>query len=199
LKALEDESNEALFNFTSKKLREMTLSVLKELNLSKPELLEMMRKLKEYKYVDEMSDLKYGTYLRWIPIDDPENVHLTKGALFCEVKITDNGVFLVCKNYGQIKKHFCLSMDKNLIFQKLTDQELVLLSALDHLSTKSVYLRLSQRSTHLLSRMSTTLIELETHGCSLFTPPQVFFLSGRSALMSQDWTAGRTRVKEKHG
>jgi hypothetical protein len=135
LKALEDESNEALFNFTSKKLREMTLSVLKELNLTKPELLDMMRKLKEYKYVDEMSDLKYGTYLRWIPIDDPENVHLTKGALFCEVKITDNGVFLVCKNYGQIKKHFCLSMDKNLIFQKLTDQELVLLSALDHLST----------------------------------------------------------------
>jgi hypothetical protein len=31
-------------------------------------------------------------------------------------------------------RHFQLSMDKNLIFQKLTDQELVLLSALDHLS-----------------------------------------------------------------
>ena len=134
LKALDDETNEHLFNFTTKKMREMTLKILKELELTKQETLEMMKKLKDYKYVDEMSDLKYGTYLRWIPVDDPENVHLTKGAIFCEVKITDDGVFLVCKNYGYGKKHFRLSMDKNLIFQRLTDQELVLLSALDHLS-----------------------------------------------------------------
>lgn len=134
LKALDDETNEHLFNFTTKKMREMTLKILKELELTKQETLEMMKKLKDYKYVDEMSDLKYGTYLRWIPVDDPENVHLTKGAIFCEVKITDDGVFLVCKNYGYEKKHFRLSMDKNLIFQRLTDQELVLLSALDHLS-----------------------------------------------------------------
>lgn len=134
LKALDDETNEHLFNFTTKKMREMTLKILKELELTKQETLEMMKKLKDYKYVDEMSDLKYGTYLRWIPVDDPENVHLTKGAIFCEVKITDDGVFLVCKNYGYGKKHFRLSMDKNLIFQRLTEQELVLLSALDHLS-----------------------------------------------------------------
>lgn len=134
LKALDDESNEHLFNFTTKKMREMTLNILKELELSKQETLEILKKLKDYKYVDELSDLKYGTYLRWIPVDDPENIHLTKGAIFCEVKITDDGVFLICKNYGYGKKHFRLSMDKNLIFQKLTEQEQVLLSALDHLS-----------------------------------------------------------------
>jgi hypothetical protein len=93
-----------------------------------------MKKLKEYKYVDEMNELKYGAYIRWIPIEDPTNIYLTQGALFCEMKITDDGVFCVCKNYGFKSKHFQLSMDKNLIFQKLTDQELVLLSALDHLS-----------------------------------------------------------------
>ena len=38
------------------------------------------------------------------------------------------------KNYGFNSRHFQISMDKNLIFQRLTDQELVLLSALDHLS-----------------------------------------------------------------
>jgi sulfite reductase beta subunit-like hemoprotein len=134
LKALEDESNETLFNFTTKKLREMTFNILKELDLPKDETMELMKKLKEYKYIDEMSDLKYGSYLRWIPIDDPENIFLTKGAIFCEVKITDDGVFIICKNHGYTNKHFRLSMDKNLIFQKLTSQELVLLSALDHLS-----------------------------------------------------------------
>jgi hypothetical protein len=134
LKALEDETNDTLFNFTTKKMREMTLSILKELQLSRSETIEMMNKLKDYKYIDEMSDLKYGTYIRWVPIDDPNNIHLTKGAIFCETKITDNGVFLVCKNFGYGNKHFNISMDKNLIFQKLTEQEQVLLSALDHLS-----------------------------------------------------------------
>ena len=81
-----------------------------------------------------MNDLKYGTYIRWIPIENPENIQLTKGALFCEMKITNEGVFCICKNFGFKQRHFQISMDKNLIFQKLTDQELVLLSALDHLS-----------------------------------------------------------------
>jgi hypothetical protein len=134
LKALDDESNETLLNFTTDKIKEMNLSVLKELHLSKKDTLEIFNKLKDYKYVDEMNELKYGSYIRWIPIEDPNNIYLTKGGLFCEMKITDNGVFCICKNYGFKCRHFQISMDKNLIFQKLTDQELILLSALDHLS-----------------------------------------------------------------
>ncbi len=134
LKALDDESNETLLNFTSDKIKEMNLNILKELQLPKKDTLELMRKLNEYKYVDEMNDLKYGAYVRWIPIEDPNNIYLTQGALFCEMKITDEGVFCVCKNYGFKSRYFRLSMDKNLIFQKMTDQELVLLSALDHLT-----------------------------------------------------------------
>ena len=134
LLALDDETNETLLNFTTKKIKEMNYEILKELHLSENDTLEILNKLKDYKYVDEMNELKYGAYIRWIPIEDPTNIHLTKGALFCEMKITDDGVFYVCKNFGYNFRHFRLSMDKNLIFQKLTEQELVLLSALDHLS-----------------------------------------------------------------
>jgi hypothetical protein len=134
LKALDDESNETLLNFTTDKIREMNWKILKELHLSKRETQDIFNKLKDYKYVDEMNDLKYGVYIRWIPIEDPDDIHLTKGAIFCELKIVDEGVFCVCKNFGYPVRHFQISMDKNLIFQKLTDQELVLLSALDHLA-----------------------------------------------------------------
>ena len=134
LKALDDETNETLFNFTSDKIKEMNLNVLKELQLPRKDTLEILKKIQDYKYVDEMNDLKYGAYIRWIPIEDPTNIYLTKGALFCEMKITDDGVFCICKNYGFNSRHFQISMDKNLIFQRLNDQELVLLSALDHLS-----------------------------------------------------------------
>jgi hypothetical protein len=134
LKALDNESNESLLNFTTEKLIETNMNILKELSLSKKDTLELLSKLKNYKYVDEMNELKYGTYLRWIPIDNPEKIYLTKGAIFCEMKITDDGVFIVCKNFGYSTRHFQIGMDQNLIFQKLTGQELVLLSALDHLS-----------------------------------------------------------------
>lgn len=135
LKALEDDSNEHLFNYTTKKLREMNFKIIKELQLSKEHTIDLMNKLKEYKYVDEMNELKYGTYIRWIPLTDPDNIVLTKGALFCEYKITDAGVFIVCKNFGfSEKKYFQFKMDECIVFQKLTNQEQVLLSALDHLS-----------------------------------------------------------------
>lgn len=137
LKALDDESNENLLNFTSDKIIEMNLNILKELQLSKKDTLDLLMKLKGYKYVDEMNDLKYGAYIRWIPIEQPNNIYLTKGSLFCEMKITDNGVFCICKNYGYKSRHFQLSMDKNLIFQKLTHHEQVLLSALDHLTNNT--------------------------------------------------------------
>jgi sulfite reductase beta subunit-like hemoprotein len=134
LKALDDDSNETLLNFTTDKIRDMNFKILKELHLPKKETIDIYNKLKDYKYVDEMNELKYGTFIRWIPIEDPNNIHLTKGALFCEMKITDESVICVCKNFGYSARHFRISLDKNLIFQKLTDQELVLLSALDHLS-----------------------------------------------------------------
>ena len=46
LKALDDESNENLFNFTTKKILEMNLQVLKELQLDKNETLIFLKKLK---------------------------------------------------------------------------------------------------------------------------------------------------------
>jgi len=134
LQALEDETNENLLDFTSDKMKEMNLKIIKELHLPKDESLKILKKINGYKYVDEMSDLKYGTYIRWIPVENPEEINLKKGAIFCEMKITDDGVFLVCKNFGYNSRCFRISMDKNLIFQKLTAQELILLSALDHLA-----------------------------------------------------------------
>ena len=129
-----DKLNFIVFFLTTNNIKEMNLKIIKELNFSKKETMEIYNKLINYKYVDEMKDLKYGTFIRWIPIDDPNNIYLSKGSLFCEMKITNNGVFCVCKNYGYASRHFQISMDKNLIFQKLTEQELVLLSALDYLS-----------------------------------------------------------------
>ena len=132
LKALENEENSKFLNLTTKRINEMKQEILSELHLSKEEIKDLMQKLKEYAYVDEMNELRYGAFIRWIPIKDPDNVHLTPGGILCEINVTDNGVGLTCKNFA--RKYYRIKMDECLVFQKLTSQEQVLLSALDHLA-----------------------------------------------------------------
>jgi hypothetical protein len=132
LKALDNEENSKFMNLTTKKIQDMKLAILKELQLSQQDITEIMRKLKEYMYVDEMDELRYGAFIRWIPIKDPDNLHLTAGGILCEINVTDDGVSLTCKNFAH--KHYQIKMDECLIFQKLTAQEQVLLSAMDHLA-----------------------------------------------------------------
>jgi len=132
LKALDNEENSKFMNLTTKKINDMKLEILKELQLSHQKITEIMRKLKEYMYVDEMNELRYGAFIRWIPIKEPDNLHLTAGGLLCAINVTDDGVSLTCKNFAH--KHYQIKMDECLVFQKLTAQEQVLLSAMDHLA-----------------------------------------------------------------
>ncbi len=134
LKALDNDENEHLINMTSEKLNNMKKEILTEIQLSPQEVAEYMQKLREYKYIDEMNHIRHGSFIRWIPISDPENIHLTSGGIICDIKIADTGVHLVCKNFA--KKHYQIKMDECLVFQKLSGQEQVLLAALDHLANK---------------------------------------------------------------
>lgn len=133
VKALDDETNEALMNLTTYKINEMNVKILQELQFSKETVLLYMKKLKGYRYVDEIKDVKYGAFIKWIPITDPTYLPLNIGGIICDIKLIDTGIIIVCKNF--MHKHYQIKMDECLLFQKLSNQELVLLSALDHLTT----------------------------------------------------------------
>ena len=109
----------------------MNLNILKELHLPKETTLDYLIKLKGYRYVDELNDLKHGAFIRWIPITDPNYLPLHYCGMVCDIKITDNGIIVKCKNF--MHRHYTFKMDECLIFQKLTSQEQVILYALDHL------------------------------------------------------------------
>ena len=130
-KALDNNSNESIINFTTEKIKEMNWKIIQELKLDKLLALDYLGKLKGYKYVDELTDLKHGGFVRWIPIIDPDHLPLNQCGIVCDIKITDEGVFITCKNF--MHRHYNFKMDDVIIFQKLTSQELVILSALDHL------------------------------------------------------------------
>jgi len=131
INALDNSKNDSIMSLTSKKIIELNLNILKELHLPKDVTLDYLRKLKGYRYVDEIDDIKQGSFIRWIPITNPDALPLQPSSIICEIKITDNGVIIVCKNF--MHRFYTFKMEECLIFQKLTEQEQVILSALDHL------------------------------------------------------------------
>jgi len=134
INALDNNDNENILNFTTRKIMELNLKILKELMLNKETTILYLKKLKGYKYVDEINELKCGMFVRWIPIVDPNNITLTHCGIVCDIKITDDGIIIICKNF--MHRHYTFKMDEVLIFQKLTGQEMVILSALDHLEAE---------------------------------------------------------------
>ena len=130
-KALDNTKNENIMNFTTKKINELNYKILQELNLDNKTTMEYLKKLKGYKYVDELPELKHGGFVRWIPITDPNYLPLNNCGIVCDIKIADEGLFVTCKNF--MHRHYNFKMDDVLIFQKLTTQEQIILSALDHL------------------------------------------------------------------
>ena len=127
----DDENYESLFSLSTKKILKMNYEMLLQLHLDKTTTLRYLKGLKEYKYVDEIHDLKCGAYIKWIPLINPNNIPLNFSGIICEIKIADDDVLIVCKNF--MHRYYTFNMAECFIFQKLSPQEKVILMALDEL------------------------------------------------------------------
>ena len=87
--------------------------------------------MKKYRFVDEISDLNCGDYVRWIDLTNASQLKLANGAFICDVEINPDGVHIKLKTFKN--RHIQLRMDEIFLFQKLNDSELVVLSALKYL------------------------------------------------------------------
>ena len=134
LNALDNTKNENVFNYTTNNIFEINKTILSELKLSRDTLIKYLKILKYFIYIDEINYFKYGSYLKWICLKNPDNLKLSSGAFFCNIKITNNGVYIICKNFTG--RYFNIKIDEYFIFQQLTQQEKIILNALDHLETK---------------------------------------------------------------
>ena len=127
-KSLTNECNKNITNLTFDNINKNKQAIISDLYLSKRDKETLLKQLKDYQYIDELPDLVEGRYIRWINIINPHNIKLTNGGILCEIKIEDY-VTLVMKN--KMNRFFQINLDENLIFQKLTDQEKVILYAID--------------------------------------------------------------------
>ncbi len=125
-KALTNETNEGITKLTYKYIDTQKKDILDNLELPKRTTKELIKKLEDYRFVDELPEFVEGRYLRWIKLADPENIKLTTGGILCEIKIEDS-IVLVLKN--NMNRFFQIKLDENLVFQRLSDQEKIILYA----------------------------------------------------------------------
>ena len=130
LKALDNDNNENIMDLDLDKIQKMKHNILSELDLTDDKYNSMMNSLREYKYIDEIPDLDYGHYIRWISLKNPANIKLTNGGILCDIKVNDQ-VSLLCKN--KLNHFFQIKLDECLVFQKLSEQEKIILNVINYL------------------------------------------------------------------
>ena len=154
-KALKNEENSSIMQTSHSEIKKKKNDILQKLQLKGTVLKTMHATLIGYKYIDNIDDLTIGRYIRWISLKRPDHISLTNGAHVCNINIQnypDNDyhhddddddddddenqdqeckICIRCKvvrNNGPL--FFNLNFDENLIFQKITEQEWIILDAL---------------------------------------------------------------------
>jgi len=132
--ALENENNALITTLTTKKINAEKLLFLRKLGLSPDVMRDYMEKLKGYRHVDDLNGLTHGAYIRWIDLKNPERITLARGAIVCDIKIGQKGISLLCKTHPS-PAMFHINMDEVIIFQRLSQQERMILVAMDYLDS----------------------------------------------------------------
>lgn len=131
LNALDNEDNENFLKLNKELIQKYKNDILQKLQLSRETLKEFHKKLKNYRYVEDLADIKYGSFIRWINIKNIHDIKLTNGGVIIDVLFYPTGVQIKCKSFNN--NFFSIKFDECLIFQKLTQQESILLNIMDML------------------------------------------------------------------
>lgn len=129
---IEDINQKNLTYLTSNKIKELKNTILQKLQLSRDLLITYHKKLHDYRYIDELDELKIGSYIRWINLNKIDNIYLTNGGIIIDFKFSNNNIIIVCKN--NINKIFSLKFNSVILFQKLRSDEKILIKIIDYIN-----------------------------------------------------------------
>ena len=118
---------------TTGELKSIKNDILQKMLFEKNELKNYHKLLTNYRYVDEIDELRYGSYIRWFNLSKPKSLKLLNGGFIVDIKNNNGNIIILCKN--GLNKFFNLKMNESFIFQKNTRQEELLIKILDHIQS----------------------------------------------------------------
>ncbi len=131
--AIENPDNLNIAETNLSEIKNKKNDILQLLNLSKTNLNKFHKDLKNYIYVENINDIKYGHSIRFIKLDNKDfDIKLSSNYFICKIEMKDQGIALVLKTFKN--KCFTIYFTNYLIFKKLNNEEQLILKALKLLS-----------------------------------------------------------------
>lgn len=124
-----ENDNHTILNKTYTTIKSDKNDILQKLNVTREKLKDITYKLKNYRYIDEISDIVSGNYCRWINLNN-EEIKLQNGGFIGSINISENGPLLCIKTF---KKFININANNILLFQKINDEEKILMQVMKYI------------------------------------------------------------------
>ena len=110
-------------------IKHRKLRILQNITIDKDELTHYYKLLTSYRYIDEVDELRMGSYIRFFKLDT-QSLDLGRGGFLADIQVVKQRIVLLFKNRTRF---FKLKMDECILFQKNTQQENILIQILDQI------------------------------------------------------------------
>tara|TARA_R110002072_G_scaffold8051_1_gene42485 strand:+ start:872 stop:1288 length:417 start_codon:yes stop_codon:yes gene_type:complete len=124
-----ENDNHTILNKTYTTIKSDKNDILQKLNVTREKLKDITYKLKNYRYIDEISDIVSGNYCRWINLNN-EEIKLQNGGFIGSINISENGPLLCIKTF---QKFININANNILLFQKINDEEKILMQVMKYI------------------------------------------------------------------
>jgi len=139
LSVMNKKENSTIANMTLKKIAARRHEILSSLNVTPEKMEEFERKLHMYRVIESPYDLKHNQLIRWIPLRSLETrPYVTLGGCLFNVKQNEiDGIHTI--TIRNVKRFvFNIKFELNVVFQRLSQDELLLLRAVEFVESDDI-------------------------------------------------------------
>lgn len=133
INALENNDNINVIDTNTKKIKQNINDNLQRLQIRGDTLKKYNKLLKNYIYIESINDIKIGHSIKYINIENPKNLLLSSNYIICNINVNNNGITITLKTYNN--KYFTIYFHKYLIFKKISNEEKIILKALNFITS----------------------------------------------------------------
>ena len=135
LSAMNKTENNTIANLTLKKIDARRHEILSSMNLTPEKMAEFERKLRLYRVIENPNDLKHNQLIRWIPLRSLETrPYLTLGGTLFRIRENEeDGIHVI--TIRNVKRFiFNIMFELNVVFQRLSQEEMLILRAVEYVN-----------------------------------------------------------------
>jgi hypothetical protein len=137
LSAMTKTENSTIANMTLKKIAERKHEILSSLNLTPEKMAEFDRKLQMYRVIEDPYELKHNQLIRWIPLRSLETrPYVTLGGCLFRIKYNEEDALHIVTIRNVKRFVFNIKFELNVVFQRLSQEELLILRAVEYVETE---------------------------------------------------------------